>query len=221
MLGREIQPRVLFPSTRGIRARGLGTVQEEEDQSEAVPSHEVGEGAHENSKGDIDPPTAILESPPPKHTAKEEEEKKVEKITHAVEDEIFDEQENDGEETKTAFTVKEKNDDVEVQQKKCTRAPSVAPSVSSVASSNILSFGRRPRITKSVSNLSTGEGKAPALRRSKRLASTEPEPSTEIGKTAIKQKLASKRGRTHDSMLENTEKWAMEVQGGTRKRTKH
>lgn len=237
MLGKGIRPRVLFPSARGTRTRGLGTVQEEEDQLEAVPSREAGEVANEISEDDIDHSTTILEpheaSPePPKPpgapgavTDIEQAESLVKgetkKITHVVEDEIFDGLENCGEEAKTDIVVEEKSDDMEGQRKKRTRAPSVAPSVSSVASSNILSFGRRPRITKSVSNLSNGEGKAPALRRSKRLASTEPEPSTEIGKTTIKQKLTSKRGRTHDSMLENTEKWAMEVQGGTRKRTKH
>ena len=162
-------------------------------------------------------PGAITDIEQAAPTVKEELEK-ADKITHVVE---FDGEGNYGEEIKTAFAVEEKSGDVEGQWKKPTRAPSAAPSVSSVASSNILSFGRRPRITKSVSNLSNGEGKAPALRRSKRLASTEPEPSTGIGKATIKQKLASKRGRTHDSALENTEKWAMEVQGGTRKRTKH
>ena len=160
MLGGGIEPRVLFPSARGTRS-------------------------HEISEDEINHFTAILEShetspEPPKHPSAvtdigqtgsimKEEIEKVEKITHVVGDEIFDGQENYEEETKTIPGAEEKNDGMEGQQKKRARAPSVAPSVSSVASSNILSFGRRPRITKSVSSLSYGEGKVPELRRSKRL----------------------------------------------------
>ncbi|KAI5805530.1 hypothetical protein DFH27DRAFT_551607 [Peziza echinospora] len=143
------------------------------------------------------------------------------------------------------------------------RSASVAPSVSSsvASSSNIMSsFGRRPRITKSVSNLSSsceisksykfstttttttstttntttiantanvGSGMGAGLRRSKRLASVEPEaiPIEEIGKALLKVRGAAagsaKRGRSPDGALEHTERWAHGVSGGIRKRYKN
>lgn len=104
------------------------------------------------------------------------------------------------------------------------RAASVAPSVSSVASSNILSsFTRRPRITKSVSNLGNSDC-AGGLRRSKRLLSVEPlpmPPITDSDKTSIKHKLSAKRGRSEDVALEETEKWALGIAGGIRKRVRN
>ena len=67
------------------------------------------------------------------------------------------------------------------------------------------------------------------MRRSKRLASVEPEaiPIEEIGKALLKVRGAAggagsaKRGRSPDGALEHTERWAHGVSGGIRKRYKN
>lgn len=257
VLGGGPVQRVLFPSARGTRSRGLRSVQEEIPPS-ADPKENEGflGGASDDDEEEIDHFAAIFESDnapstPIKKSKKITTIKKVEKkievhLKTVVEEKIianksdldkegskFDEEnaveavaEEEAEEAEEDEGAEEEKVEpekavIEEQPEKSTRAPSVAPSVSSVASSNILGFGRRPRITKSVSNLSNGEGKAPALRRSKRLASVEPEPIPEIGKATIKQKLASKRSRGEELALDDTQRWALGVQGGTRKKTKN
>jgi hypothetical protein len=228
--GGGIQPRVLFPSARGTRARGLHSTQEEGQSEDAkhgaeglfTPEDEIDHFAtiSEASSGPRNSSETVTTTEETKAALKEEVEKS--EITPLKGD--YPEEEGDG--TPSAkMGAGEENPEVEKNNmedlpEKRTRAPPIAPSVSSVASSNILGFGRRPRITKSVSNLSNGEGKAPGLRRSKRLASVEPEQSSDIGKATIKQKLASKRGRTDDPAFQDTGK-SMDVQGGTRKRAKH
>ena len=242
VLGGPVE-RVLFPSARGTRSRGPRSLQVEETQP-TTPTVGFFGGASDDEE--IDHFAAISDSDntpsTPTNTSKRKATigKVEEKLKTVIEEEVkaleeggeekgekTDEVKLD-EEKKIETTSPEGEEEVEPekpgleeQPDKRTRTPSVAPSVSSVASSNILSFGRRPRITKSVSNLSNGEGKAPALRRSKRLASVEPEPTPDIGKATIKQKLASKRGRSEDSALEDTGKWALEVQGGIRKKSKY
>ena len=158
-------------------------------------------------------------------SASEKEAEETEDGAEEKEPENHEDTDNEDQEKveKEKVETEEQEEEARVEQpaEKPARAPSVAPSVSSIASSNILSFGRRPRITKSVSNLSNGEGHAP-LRRSKRLASVEPEQllpaGADAGKASIKQKLASKRSRSDDSALEDTERWALGVQGGIRKK---
>jgi len=248
VLGGPVQ-RVLFPSARGTRSRGPHSLEVEEAQPAAPTEGFLGGASDDDevdhfaaiSDSDNTPSTPINKSKR-KTTVEKVEEEVEEKLKTVIEEEVKVLEEVEVEEEKGEKTNEEKSDEekeieatsleeeekiepekvcLEEQPDKRTRAPSVAPSVSSVASSNILSFGRRPRITKSVSNLSNDEGKAPALRRSKRLASVEPEPTPDIGKATIKQKLASKRGRSEDSALEDTGKWALEVQGGSRKKSRY
>ncbi|KAF8425775.1 hypothetical protein BGX38DRAFT_1279175 [Terfezia claveryi] len=238
--------RVLFPSARGTRSRGSRSLEVEEAQP-AVPTKGFLGGASDDDE-EVDHFAAISDSDNTPSTPTNQSKRKVtvenagekveEKLKTVIEEEVEGEEggkrektdeEKSYEETGIEATSPEEEEKkfdpekvcLEEQPEKRTRAPSVAPSVSSVASSNILSFGRRPRITKSVSNLSNDEGKTPALRRSKRLASVEPEPTPDIGKATIKQKLASKRGRSEDSALEDTGKWALEVQGGSRKKSRY
>ncbi|KAF8420627.1 hypothetical protein EV426DRAFT_576216 [Tirmania nivea] len=246
VLGGPVQ-RVLFPSARGTRRRGSRPLGVEEAQSAARTESFLG-GASDDVE-EVDHFAAISDSdntpstPTKRKTTVENVGEEVEeKLKAVIEEEVKDLKEEGEEKEKGERADEEKSDEekgreaasseeeekaepekvcLEEQPDKRTRAPSVAPSVSSVASSNILSFGRRPRITKSVSNLSNDEGKAPALRRSKRLASIEPEQTPDVGKATIKQKLASKRGRSEDSALEDTGKWALEVQGGSRKKSRY
>ncbi|RPB21039.1 hypothetical protein L211DRAFT_851778 [Terfezia boudieri ATCC MYA-4762] len=242
--------RVLFPSARGTRSRRSRSLEVVEAQP-AVPTEGFLGGASDDdeevdhfaaiSDSDNTPSTTHTNQSKRKATVENAGEKVKEKLKTVIEEEVEEvEGEEGGKVEKTdeqksyadteieATSPEEEKKKVEPekvcleeQPDKRTRAPSVAPSVSSVASSNILSFGRRPRITKSVSNLSNDEGKAPALRRSKRLASVEPDPTPDIGKATIKQKLATKRGRSEDSALEVTGKWALEVQGGSRKKSRY
>jgi len=244
VLGGPVQ-RVLFPSARGTRSRGSRSIEVEETQSTATIEGFLGGASDDDEEVDH---FAALSEPDPTPTNKSKRKTAVEKVVEKVEErleKIIEKEANvlEEEEEKVGEKPDEEQSDeereiepacleeeekvepdkvrLEEQPDKRTRTPSVAPSVSSVASSNILSFGRRPRITKSVSNLSNGEGKVPALRRSKRLASVEPESIPDIGKATIKQKLASKRGRSEDSALQDTGKWALEVQGGSRKKSKY
>ncbi|KAF8444199.1 hypothetical protein BGX38DRAFT_1271735 [Terfezia claveryi] len=198
--------RVLFPSARGTRSRGSRSLEVEEAQP-AVPTKGFLGGASDDDE-EVDHFAAISDSDNTPSTPTNQSKRKEEVEGEEGGKREKTDEEKSYEETGIEATSPEEEERKFDPEKVCLeeQPENLRP---------------QTRITKSVSNLSNDEGKTPALRRSKRLASVEPEPTPDIGKATIKQKLASKRGRSEDSALEDTGKWALEVQGGSRKKSRY